>query len=323
MSRATPQLTVFGAGPWGSSLAAWLAARGYRTAPWSRNTSKVEALQAGQPGCLGQGSPPPELTATTDMEFAAAADLLFLAIPPRYVAGLVGRLAPFLRPEQRIVHGAKGLCEDGRSVSQVVLEGCCVLRVGVLAGPVEPADLWRGSACAAVIASPLDSLVQELRSLLGNPQLRLYGSLDLAGVEAGGAMWAPVAMAVGMIGGGGMPAALGPVLLTRALVEGGRLATARGGQAQTLAGLAGIGDWMRALLEDGDPLVAAGRALAERPGNCPDKEGAQRVSTLVKLAEQYGIEMPISRAVLDVIDGRSVADALAGLMSLPSGYEVD
>jgi len=134
-------------------------------------------------------------------------------------------------------------------------------------------------------------------------------------------MWAPVALAAGMVFGAGLGRALPAVLLTRAIVEGGRLSVALGGEAQTLSGLAGVGDWMRALHDPDDELVAAGVALAGAPGRCEHQEGAARVATLVSLAEAHDVDMPITRAVHEVIGGRPMAEALAELMRLPTGFE--
>ena len=312
---SNPQVgAVLGAGAWGATLAGWCGRMGQRVFLWSSDAEKARRLE----GELSELVSP-----TGDLATALQPELLFLAVPPAHARPLVERMAPFLRPEHRIVHGAKGFCADGRSVSQVIREHSCVLRVGALAGPVEPADLLRGDDCAAVIASPFSSLIDEVCAVLARPQLRVYGSLDLTGVEVGGAMWAPVALAAGMVSGAGLGRALPAVLLTRAIVEAGRLSVALGGEAQTLSGLAGVGDWMRALHDSDDELVRAGVALASNPGHCEHLEGAARVATLVSLAESHGVDMPITCAVHEVIAGRPMAEALAELMRLPTGFEGD
>ena len=288
---------------------------------WTSDADKARRLR--EQRHLGDGAVTlaESVRPTSDLAQALAPELLLLAVPPAHVRALIEQMAPLLRPDHRIVHAAKGFCEDGRSVSQVILDHSVVLRVGALAGPVDPVDLWRGDECAAVIASPFESLIDEVSELLAQPQLRIYGSLDLIGVEVGGAMWAPVALAVGMIAGAGLGRALPAVLLTRAIVEGGRLAVALGGNSQTLSGLAGIGDWMRALNQSQHPLVAAGVALARRPGHCDHLEVVASVARLLALAERHNVEMPITRAVHEVIGGRPMSEALAGLMRLPTGLE--
>jgi len=321
MSAVNPSATVIGAGVWGVTLASWAGGMGTPVRLWSSNAEKVQRLaeQRSHDGLDGEVSA--QVFVTSDLEEALQPEMLLLAVPPAHVRGLVERMAPLLRPEHRIVHGAKGFCADGRSVSQVIRDHSCVLRTGALAGPVAPLDLWRGEDCAAVIASPFSSLIDEVCEFLAHPQLRIYGSLDLMGVEVGGAMWAPVALAAGMISGAGLGRALPAVLLTRAIVEAGRLSIALGGTSQTLSGLAGVGDWMRAVNDPEDALVSAGAALGLHPGHCQHKEGASRVATLLSLAERNAVDMPITRAVHEVIEGRPLADALAVLMDLPTGLE--
>jgi len=323
VSLSRPIASVLGAGPWGLSLAGVLGRLGHSVRLWSSSAEKVARLAETRQIEGIEAQLPPQVIPVSALDEALEPELLFLAVPPSRVAALVERMAPFLRPEHRLVHAAKGFSAEGRSASQIVSDGSCVLRVGALAGPVEPADLWRGEDCAAVIASPFASLVDEVRGLLSQSRLRIYGSLDLVGVEVGGAMWSPIALAAGMIAGAGLGRSLSAVLLTRAIVEAGRLSVALGGQRATLSGLAGVGDWMRTLQDREDEVVRAGMALARSPGHCEHAEAAARVSTLVALAGRLAVEMPIVNAVNDVIGGRPIEDALGGLMLLPTGFEED
>jgi len=320
----TPAIvSVLGAGPWGTSLAGLLGSVGHSVRLWSSSAEKVSRLTETRHVEGIEGDLPAQVMPVSALDAALEPELLFLAVPPSRAAALVDRMSPLLRPEHRLVHAAKGFSTDGRSVSQIVSDGSCVLRVGVLAGPVEPADLWRGEDCAAVVASPFSSLVDEVCTLLSQPRLRIYGSLDLVGVEVGGAMWSPIALAAGMIAGAGLGRSLPAVLLTRAIVEAGRLSVALGGQRVTLSGLGGVGDWMRTLQDRDDEVVRAGMALAVSPGHCEHVEAAARVSTLVALAERLAVEMPIVNAVHDVIGGRPIPEALGSLMLLPTGFEED
>lgn len=323
MSEQRPIAAVLGAGPWGASFASLLGLQGQPLRLWSSSAEKVQQLRETRRIEAGGAELPEAVSPVTDLDLALEPELLFLAVPPSRVAALVERMAPSLRPEHRVVHTAKGFAEDGRSVSSIIRDGSCVLRVAALAGPVEPADLLRGEEAAAVVASPFAALVEEVQSLLSHPRLRTYGSLDLVGVEVGGAMWSPIALAAGLIAGAGLGRALPAVLLTRAIVEAGRLSVALGGERATLSGLAGIGDWMRTLHDHDDEVVRAGMALAAAPGHCEHAEAAARVATLVALAERLGVDMPIVTAVDAVIRGRPLQEALGTLMLLPTGFEGD
>ncbi len=323
MSAEAPVAGVVGAGQWGSTLAFLLGSSGHPVRLWSSRAARIAEIAQTRRTESVPGELPEQVTPVAELAEALEAEVLFLAVPPSRAAELVARMAPFLRPEHRVVHTAKGFAADGRSVSRIVVDGSCVLRVGALAGPVVPDDLWRGDDCAAVVASPFGSLVEEVCQLLGHPRLRLYGSMDLPGVEVGGAMWAPVALAAGMIAAAELGRGLPAVLLTRAIVEAGRLSVAMGGQRRTLSGLGGVGDWMRSLQDFDDEVVRAGMALATSSGGGGHAEAAARVGTLVKLAQRMGVDMPIVNAVHDVIGGRPLQEALGALMLLPTGFEED
>ncbi len=309
----SPAASVFGAGPWGATLA-WLLARSERPVLlWTRDAAKAEAITASRQPPGTKIDLPPNVTITSE-PVALEADLVVLAVPPAQVRALVRRLAPHLEPRHRVLHVIKGFEASGLPVSRVVEAETCVLRTGVIAGPIVPAELWQGEQAAAVVASRFQGVVDEVTALLASDQLRVYGTRDLVGVEIGGAMRTPVGVAAGLLRAAGFGRALGAVLLTRAVAEAARLAEAMGGDPRTASGLSGIGDWMLCAVDADDELMQAGMRLAQgAPFDHPEAEA--RIRTLVALGASRGVDLPIVEAVAAILDGVPLSDALAGLMA--------
>lgn len=318
----SPAASVFGAGPWGSTLA-WLFARSGRPVMlWTHDADKAAALARSRRPPGTDGIELPDNVLVTAEPRALEAPLVVLAVPPAHVRSLVRRLAPHLGPGHRVLHVIKGFEASGAPVSQVVEQETCVLRTGVLAGPISPAELWRGDQGAAIVGSRFQGVVDEVTALLASDQLRVYGTLDLLGVEIGGAMRTPVGVAAGLLRAAGTGRALGAVLLTRAVAEGARLATAMGADPRTLSGLSGIGDWMLTATAPEDGLVQAGLRLAQGEPFGHD-EAEARIRTLVALGRSRGVDLPIVQAVADVLDGVPLSEALAALMARAQRAEID
>ena len=314
-------VAVLGAGPWGTTLATLLARNGRHVRLWSTDAARRAWLRHERSIPGSSGVPlHDEVEPVETAEEALAAGLLFFAIHPGEIRDTVKLLSPRLRPDHRVVHLARGFDEGGRTLSQVIVEESCVLMVGALAGPIVPTEIWRGEGAAAVVGSRFDRVQAEVQDVLAQGRLRVYATHDLVGLEVGGALRVPVALAAGMLQALGAGRAMIAVLLTRALAEGGRLAEAMGGEASTLSGLGGIGDWMATVHDPEDGLVRAGMRLAKGV-SLDHPEAARRLRATLALARHRRIDLPIVGAVGAVIDGTPVQKALAELMARPSRDE--
>ncbi len=315
--------TILGGGAYGVTLA-WLAAKAGHSVVLrtSREEHAAELAKkrtlTGAPGVTLQDS----VTITCDLDEALANKLLILAVPPRAARRFLRKVAASIRPDHVIVHVAKGYDDLARPVSRAIEEETCAIRTGVIGGPLVPSELWAGEDTAAVIASRFQSVVDAVTQLLTSEHLRVYGSLDLVGVELGGALRTPVALASGMLRGVGRGAASAAVLQTRAIVEGSRLAQALGGQRESLSGLSGIGDWMVVAADAQDDVVQAGLRLT-RGEPLAHEEAESRTRALHQLAQEQGVEMPVVDGVVRVLDGEPMAEVLAELMSREARPEWD
>jgi len=319
----SPRAAVLGAGRWGYTLAWLLGRSGHDVALWSSDPAKASRLQAERRAKLDEAPElPPSVSVTSSLDAAIEAPLVVLAVQPAATRDLLRGAAPSFRPEHRVVHAVKGFDRAGHPVSRLIQEETRVLQVGALAGPVVPTELWRGEDSAAVIGSGYQALVDEVTELLSSSQVRVYGTLDLLGVEVGGAMRTPLAVAAGMLVEAGLGRSLHAVLLTRGIAEAARLAESLGADHRTLSGLSGVGDWMLTTTDPVEPLVLAGRALARGEG-LGHPEAEARVRTLLQLSSGRGVDLPITEAVGAVLDGTPLEQAFQELMTRAARPEAE
>lgn len=303
---------ILGGGRWGRTLAWRIAHAGREARLWSRSPDRVHAAM--DIDKVDGEADADRIRITGGLSEALEPNLVLVAVPPSAVRELVRGVADLFRPEHAVVHVVKGLEAGGATISQVVEQETCVIRTGALAGPWVAEELRGGTDTAAVIGSRFQSVVDEVTEVLASRQVRVYGTLDIVGVEVGGAIRTPVAFASGICQAAGLGRSLHAVLLTRGIAEGARLAEALGGQRVTLSGLSGIGDWMLTTSNPDDGLVQAGARLARgEPAEHP--EGEARVRTLVALSDKLGVDLPITSAIGAILDGTPPDRALADLMS--------
>lgn len=301
---------VLGGGIWGRTAAWRVAVAGGEAVVWSRTPGKLgKALKKEADG----DERAERISATGDLSKVLAPELVLVAVPPAAVRSLMRDCAPHLTPSQSVVHLVKGLEAGGATVTQVIEAETLALRTGALAGPWSADALRAGEDTAAVVGSRFQSVVDLTTDALASPQVRVYGTLDVLGVEVGGALRTPLAIAAGLIQGAGLGRSLMAVLLTRGIAEAARLAVAMGGDRTTVSGLSGIGDWMLTCTDRDDELVRAGMAVAA--GKSFDHpEGATRVRTLAALATSRGVDLPITGAIEAILDGSPFQEVLGELM---------
>ena len=216
----------------------------------------------------------------------------------------------------------------GHEIARAVRPG---LPCGVLSGPSFALEVARGQPTALVAASSDAALAATVVEAFHGDALRIYTSTDLVGVEVGGAVKNVLAIATGIVDG--MPEAglnARAALVTRGLAEITRLGLALGARAETFMGLSGLGDLV--LTATGELsrnrrvglLLAAGQTLQQALRSLGHvAEGVPSAPTVLARAGALGVEMPITEAVVDVLEGRvAPAQAMAQLMARQSGAEI-
>ncbi|MGH9414216.1 MAG: NAD(P)H-dependent glycerol-3-phosphate dehydrogenase [Terriglobales bacterium] len=296
---------VIGAGSWGTALALVLRRQGYAVGLWVYEAELADRIRSEHenavylPGfALDEG-----ITATTELA-QAVAPLTIIAVPSHVLRATLTRLAPVLPPASEVLLATKGLEEQtALRVSEVTAEvlGAEVSkRLATLSGPTFAREVAAGEPAAVVLAAQAPELAHSLQQRMASSSLRLYTSSDLVGVELAAALKNVIAIASGICHGQGLGSNTQAALIARGLAEMTRLAVAMGGQAETLAGLAGLGDLVltcSGALSRNRALGIAlgqGKTLAEAQAATPMvAEGVRTTAAAVRLAQRWGVEMPI------------------------------
>ena len=319
---------VIGAGAWGTALAQVCVRAGLDARLWARETEVAEAINETHenPLFLPGVSLAPEVVATTDMASLADRDLLLAVVPAQHLRATLVELAPHIRAGQPILLCAKGV-EQGtlmlmsQVLEQVVPKACPV----VLSGPSFAGEVARGLPTAITLACPDPELGQALARTLATPSFRPYWSADILGAEAGGAVKNVLAIACGIAEGRGLGRSAHAALITRGFAELTRLATALGGEAETVAGLCGLGDLVLTCSSPQSRNMSLGLALGRGEsvetalaGKLSVAEGALSAPAVVALAAKLDVEAPICEAVAAVLRGERDLDvAIGGLLARP------
>jgi glycerol-3-phosphate dehydrogenase (NAD(P)+) len=304
---------VIGAGAWGLALAAAAARAGSTVFVHSRRTLN---------GSLPQGVK----QAKDFAQLGAEARLLVLAVPSTVARDVAAKLGDHVTGRHYVVHGVRGLAgAEMNTISDIVRQETPVRRVGALGGPALSEDLLAGRPSMLVAGSSFPEVNETLVHALGSPNLRVYATDDLRGLEWASALVGCLAIAVGYAQGANMSPGLVAGLIARCVSEAARLAAAAGGDERTLLGLAGYADLLASIAQSERPEVVFGRALAagktRQQALEQIKENVEAVELLprvVAFADRHAVRAPIMRALAGgVLEGRTAEKLVNELMTLP------
>ena len=307
------QVTVMGAGSWGTALAILLAGGGQPVCLWARNVAHAAEMAAARSNAryLPDIPFPPslQLSADIDAAIAAARDVL-VVVPVSAFRPLLAELHGRLPAGARIAWASKGLEPgSGRLLHDVATEILGPDRgLAVISGPTFAREVALGLPAAVTVASENNGFANELAVRLRGPRFRAYTCEDVIGVELGGAVKNVLAIAAGIADGLGYGANTRAALVTRGLAEMMRLGVAMGGRRDTFMGLAGLGDLVLTCTDDQSRnrrvglALARGQSLAEACAAVQQvAEGVNAAREVQRLALRYGVEMPITDQVCDVL----------------------
>nr|MBA2695521.1 NAD(P)-dependent glycerol-3-phosphate dehydrogenase [Actinomycetota bacterium] len=268
---------------------------------------------------------PPSITASTDVRnVLAGADLVVLAVPAQSLRLQIREWKPLIAADAVVVSLMKGLelGTDAR-MSEVISEelGIPADRIAVVSGPNLAMEIAREEPTASVVACTDAAAAGWIARSCTAPYFRPYTTADVVGVEIGGIVKNVIALAVGICEGKQMGDNTKASVITRGLAETSRLALALGGEAQTMAGLAGLGDLVATCSSPLSRNHTAGRLLGQ--GLTLDElalkmtqtaEGIKSGPAVHELASKLGVEMPITAAVVAVLAGKLSVDQLGPLL---------
>ena len=313
MSTAKPAVAVLGAGSWGTALAALLARHGYPTQIWGRDPAQVAAIDSRHenPRYLPGVALPHSLHASSDLAATvAAADLVLVVTPSHAFNETLHALAAHLRAGAGVAWATKGFEPgSGRFLHEVAGEllGPSV-PLAVVTGPSFAKEVAQGLPTAVTVHSDNEEFAQLVAEALHGSAFRAYTGSDMLGAELGGAMKNVLAVATGVADGMDLGLNARAGLITRGLNEMLRLNMALGGRAETLMGLAGLGDLVLTCTGDLSRnrrlglALGRGQSIADAVAEIGQVvESVDTVDEVMRLARRHHIELPISELVQRVL----------------------
>ena len=335
------KIVVLGAGAWGTALAVSAAAN-----PLAQHSVTLAARDAHQVHDLHQKREntrylpgialPPRLNFHTLGEIQPTgllelqplvdgADLVIVATPMAGLRGMLASLRTCRVPVAWLCKGFEAARADttfGLLAHEIQAEVAPALKAGILSGPSFAQEVAKGQPTALVAASADAGVRDALVGAFHSSTLRVYANEDMAGVEVGGAVKNVLAIATGLCDGLNLGLNARAALITRGLAEMTRLGVALGAKSDTFMGLSGLGDLV--LTATGDLsrnrqvglALARGQTLAEAVASLGHvAEGVYSARTVLQRARHLGVEMPITQAVVALLDGEmQPAQAVAALM---------
>ena len=332
------KIVVLGAGAWGTAVAmsAVRHPAGHTVTLWARDAGQAQQMQAAQENTRylpGMALPPGlGVAAGAVGTVVAGADLVIVATPMAALRAMLQALQACAAPVAWLCKGfeAAETPAVGLMAHEVCAQVAPQLRSGALSGPSFAQEVALGQPTALVAASR-DTVVREaLVAALHSPSLRVYANDDIVGVEVGGAVKNVLAIATGLCDGLQLGLNARAALITRGLAEITRLGLALGARPETFMGLSGMGDLV--LTATGDLsrnrrvglLLAEGKTLQQAVESLGHvAEGVYSARTVAQRARVLRVDMPITEAVVALLDGHLLpAQAVALLMGRNPREEV-
>lgn len=323
---------LLGGGSWGTTVAS-LVTRNAPICLWARDAETVEEINKTHTNerYLPGVALPQRLRATHSIREAVSdVDVLVMAVPSQGFRAVLEQAEPYLRAWVPVVSLTKGLeLSTSKRMTEIVNEVLPGHPTGVLTGPNLAAEIMAGQAAASVIAMDDEIIMQALQPIFRTGLFRVYTNHDVIGCELAGALKNIIAIGVGMGDGQGAGDNTRSALITRGLAEVMRLGVAMGGRPETFAGLAGMGDMIATCtsLKSRNRHVGVelgkGRPIADIIGEMTMvAEGVKCAPAVMGLAEKHAVEMPITRDVCRVIQGKETARGVfRGLLRSTAGAE--
>jgi glycerol-3-phosphate dehydrogenase (NAD(P)+) len=320
------EISVIGAGAWGTTLAILLAEKGHRATLWvyeKELVAEIIKLRENKKYLPGFQLPP-TIDIISKIKLVGQAEILFLVVPTQFLRSVAKKIAGVISPQATVVCASKGIeLKTLKLPLEVLEEELATFNLAVLSGPNLSGEIARGLPAASVVASQKPAVANLVQTTLLLPRFRVYTSGDVVGVQLGGALKNIIAIAAGIVDGLKWGENAKAALLVRAMAEISRLGVALGARPETFSGLSAMGDLITTCSSSRSrnhfvgEQIAEGRKLA---GVLKEmKSVAEGVSTsiaAVKLGKKLKVDLPIIREVYAVLhQGKDPYRALTDLMT--------
>ena len=331
------RVVVLGAGSWGTTFGKILADGGAQVTMWARRAELAHEIDQAKRNSqyLSGINLPRSIRATHVLQKAVeGAEQIYLSVPSKSARDTLKQLRPLIgSSDVPVVSLMKGVeKKSGLRMSQVIEQalGCDPARIAVASGPNLALEIAREQPTAAVISSSSQETADRIARTARNRYFRSFVNTDVIGTEFGGVLKNLIAVAIGIVDGVGYGENTKASIITRGLVEMTDFAVAYGAQAETMQGLAGLGDLIATCQSPLSRNNTAGRLLGQGytlqdvvKQMEQTAEGLGSVAPILKLAKAKGVEMPIVEQVRMVLDGtldpRDIAPHLTTDDDTPQG----
>lgn len=337
-SHSIHNITVIGAGAWGTALARLLAGQGLAVRLWAYEPEVVEAIRStGENTSYLPGiSLPASIYVTNTLEESVhQMDVMVLAVPSHAMRASLEQLQAFLTKPLPLIIATKGIEEDSLCLMSEVVESVLASSwhpfVTVLSGPSFALEVSRNKPTTILLAGENSELVSCLQRVLLTPSFRVYTGHDPVGAQIGGSLKNVLAIASGIVDGLDLGFNARAALITRGLAEMIRLGAAMGAATSTLYGLSGLGDLVLTCTGSLSRNYTVGLNLGQGKTlthilkeTKTIAEGIRTTRAVVGLANRYHVEMPIVRSVSDVLfHGHNPGQLVANLMTRTAKRETE
>ncbi|NCU16371.1 NAD(P)H-dependent glycerol-3-phosphate dehydrogenase [Pallidibacillus pasinlerensis] len=331
-------ITVLGAGSWGTALGIVLADNGHNVRLWSYNEEQVNEINNLKtnenylPGIQLQEN----IRAYVDLQTALKdVETIVIAVPTKAIREVVQKVSKIIKTPKTLVHVCKGIEPDTlKRVSEIIREEMpddLMKDLVVLSGPSHAEEVSRRQPTTVAVSSENIAAAEYVQDLFMNNNFRVYTNEDIVGVEIGGALKNIIALAAGISDGLGYGDNAKAALITRGLAEITRLGTKMGANPLTFLGLTGIGDLIVTCTSVHSRNWRTGNALGK--GQSLEEilaemgqvvEGVRTTKAAVQLAEKYNVTMPISSILYKVLfENLKPKEAVDELMSRRKTHEME
>lgn len=332
LSQPSVKIAVLGGGSFGTAMATCAARNGHSVMIYVRDPAQAESINVGHRNSkyLTEFELLPQITSTTSVaEAVDGAALILSALPAQLTPNFLAEHKDTIPPDVVFCSTSKGLYLPTKQLLSEAIHAALgrPQPLAFLSGPSFAIEIMKGYPTAVVVASRLLYHAVSIQRWMSNLTFRVYTTQDTVGVELGGALKNPLAVGAGMIEGMGLGINTMAAYVTRSTRELQLLCIAMGGQADTIAGLSGIGDLMLTAFgslsrnRTCGARIIAGEKLEDILANTT-VEGVPTAKVAVHFADMCGLELPLFAAVNDILEGTlSPAQAQQALMSRPLGTE--
>lgn len=329
------KVSIIGSGSFGTAIAILLGDKGYNVYTYDRNEDLIRAIAEKRENerYLKGMKLPDTVTAVTSLEEALNdTDLIVLAVPSHGIREVCEKIKAIDDTNKIVVNLSKGI-ENGTllTMSQVIQQVLPNANVVVLSGPSHAEEVSRGIPTTVVVASKNKEVSEKVQDIFMTSNFRVYTNNDLIGVELGSTVKNVIALAAGIVDGIGYGDNTKAALMTRGIVEIGRLGMALGANGFTFAGLSGIGDLivtctsMHSRNRRAGILIGQGKSMEEAVKEVNMVvEGISATKSTYDLSKKVNVDMPIVEALYNVLfEGKNPKEAVNELMLRDKAYEIE